>query len=573
MPVQYPVAYNPKTRLEDDIAFASQNLVLAGYTAKDPSQDGNKIKNGDNFTDIVAKLESRIEDLKNKAENINNIITLSADQVELGTYSSKFPSQEGNNLISTDSIKEAVRKVESRVLDLNNRIKSINDNYHNSTETSDEIDSKIAEAIKDFVIASEITNEINNKITESTKDFITTETINNLVTEINNKIDSTAVTDQQVDNRINENLSDYYTKSSTEQLINNKIGELIIPNKDDIIRDVEGLVNDIVDSAPGSLDTLREIANALNNDPDFAANIINQLSQKLGKTDQAYDSRTVNGLTVETAVPRNAIFTDTTYDVFVKSGSSAKSGLVPAPPGVAGSVKFLREDCTWQVPYENVTSTKDGLMSKEDKTKLDNVKVTSVTDGKRYISLVDSTDSVGSHISNDFYVNCTEKKLYAPNIHSSGDITGSRVFNAMYNDYAELMPRGEHTEPGDIVMLDLKSEDEQYIKAYRKNDEPIRVAGVHSDEFGMLIGGEKPVDDKNLLEYNIDKFIPVALSGRVHVKFVGRSEKGAEVVPSSEPGYGRLYNKDVDDPKTIIGYLVESDNKTDKRKLKIRITR
>ena len=38
---------------------------------------------------------------------------------------------------------------------------------------------------------------------------------------------------------------------------------------------------------------------------------------------------------------------------------------------------------------------------------------------------------------------------------ASEDIHAKRVFEAVYNDYAELMPRGEQTDPGDIIALDL----------------------------------------------------------------------------------------------------------------------
>ena len=41
---------------------------------------------------------------------------------------------------------------------------------------------------------------------------------------------------------------------------------------------------------------------------------------------------------------------DTTYSDFVKSGSGAKSGLVPAPPTTEGTTKYLREDGTWAAP-------------------------------------------------------------------------------------------------------------------------------------------------------------------------------------------------------------------------------
>ena len=59
---------------------------------------------------------------------------------------------------------------------------------------------------------------------------------------------------------------------------------------------------------------------------------------------------------VKVAVPSNAKFTDTTYTNFVKSGTGAKAGLVPAPSTTAGTTKYLREDGTWQVPPNTNTT-------------------------------------------------------------------------------------------------------------------------------------------------------------------------------------------------------------------------
>lgn len=47
---------------------------------------------------------------------------------------------------------------------------------------------------------------------------------------------------------------------------------------------------------------------------------------------------------------------NTTYPNFVKSGSGAKAGLVPAPSTTAGTTKYLREDGTWTVPPDNNTT-------------------------------------------------------------------------------------------------------------------------------------------------------------------------------------------------------------------------
>ena len=63
---------------------------------------------------------------------------------------------------------------------------------------------------------------------------------------------------------------------------------------------------------------------------------------------------TVNNHTVDTDVPEDAKFTDTVYDTFVKSGTEAKTGLVPSPPTTAGTTRYLREDGTWTVPSSSI---------------------------------------------------------------------------------------------------------------------------------------------------------------------------------------------------------------------------
>lgn len=58
---------------------------------------------------------------------------------------------------------------------------------------------------------------------------------------------------------------------------------------------------------------------------------------------------------VTTALGYTPPTTNTTYSNFVKSGSGAKAGLVPAPSTTAGTTKYLREDGTWQVPPDTNT--------------------------------------------------------------------------------------------------------------------------------------------------------------------------------------------------------------------------
>lgn len=131
--------------------------------------------------------------------------------------------------------------------------------------------------------------------------------------------------------------------------------------------------------------------------------------------------------------------------------------------------------------------------------------------------------------------------------------------------YAEFFPRGESTEPGDIIALDTSNNTEKYIKATNSSSVPV---GVHSDEFAMVIGGDDCGDD--FVSTNLTNYIPVALCGRVYVKVVGRINVGDYIIPSSIPGVGVGMSKmTFDSFGKIIGQVVEADDKEEIRKVRI----
>ena len=131
-----------------------------------------------------------------------------------------------------------------------------------------------------------------------------------------------------------------------------------------------------------------------------------------------------------------------------------------------------------------------------------------------------------------------------------GSFTASTVYNAVWNDYAEFFPRGEETEPGDIIALDSNSEKEQYVKATKDS---YLIIGAHSNTYAHLIGGEVPPEGEDFITYNLPKFIPVGLAGRINIKFKGQSKKGYPVTISDIPGVAELYSGS----GHIIGYIVE----------------
>ena len=140
-----------------------------------------------------------------------------------------------------------------------------------------------------------------------------------------------------------------------------------------------------------------------------------------------------------------------------------------------------------------------------------------------------------------------------------GYLYATRIYNAVYNDYAEYFERFdimEKLEPGDIIASN-KGKFTKSTKANQKN-----VVGVYSDSYGHILGGKGDgYDDKN--------FIPVGLSGRVSVKIIGQAEEGDLVVSSDIPGVGMINN----DAKlgTVIGKVIEDKTTNEIGKVKILI--
>lgn len=118
-------------------------------------------------------------------------------------------------------------------------------------------------------------------------------------------------------------------------------------------------------------------------------------------------------------------------------------------------------------------------------------------------------------------------------ITATGDITGARVFNAVYNDYAEWFERGDDAEVGHIIALDETSAQERYVKATNKSKV---IVGICTGNYAHIIGGEY---NDNYETYNLKKFIPVSLAGRVPVYVKGTVHVGDYIVPTIIPGIGK----------------------------------
>lgn len=101
-------------------------------------------------------------------------------------------------------------------------------------------------------------------------------------------------------------------------------------------------IDQILDSAPGSLDTLNELANALGDDPNFATTMTSNLALKLNITDfnSTFDTQLATKTTTNIAEGTNLYFTDARVDTHLNT-SNAISGQV---------LNWNGSDYTWVTP-------------------------------------------------------------------------------------------------------------------------------------------------------------------------------------------------------------------------------
>ena len=274
---------------------------------------------------------------------------------------------------------------------------------------------------------------------------------------------------------------------------------------------VQTAIAALVASAPGTLDTLKELAAALGNDPNFATTITNLIAGKLDKTANAVSATKA----VQDGYGNNIVSTYATKTEM--TGGITKLSTVAS----TGSYSDLLNKPT--IPNKTSQLTNDSNYVVQD------------TSG---------------------------------NVTIAGTLTAAKVVNAYYNDYAELFPRGGETEPGDIIAL-ADGGKECYEKA---TDKSIMVVGVHSDEYAQIIGGETDENGNVDIGKVIQNYIPVALAGRVHVKFYGTAIAGMKVVPSEIPGVGRAFTEG-DKEDSVVGRIVASDSFQNVRRVKIMVRR
>lgn len=111
-----------------------------------------------------------------------------------------------------------------------------------------------------------------------------------------------------------------------------------------------GIANSYTNGGIGGIwGTLEVFNNGYNSTQGVAGTVIHQIA--FTTNNQIYFRQRINAFNWTPWKELTARFSN-----FVKSGTGAKAGLVPAPSTTAGTTKYLREDGTWQVPPNTNTT-------------------------------------------------------------------------------------------------------------------------------------------------------------------------------------------------------------------------
>ena len=302
-------------------------------------------------------------------------------------------------------------------------------------------------------------------------------------------------------------------------------------------------------NAASSLQTLEQLAAALGDDPNFAATIMTQLN---GKQDALTSSQcgTLN-------------ITDVIQGI---AGEQNTTTTVPTTGQVKDYVDGQLNSKIGQITIDgrNYTGTSVTLdlsgyiKSSDNGTPLDPLPINASTlNGYTYdyimsqlsCSAAESLENTSMPIvawddNNDNYVYSSLISLNP----STGNISANKVYNAVYNDYAEWFEKDDYNDTfdsGDVCIWTGNG----VIKSFQDND--TAVVGVVSNSYGHILGGEKIQN----MENNNKKFVPIVLAGRVKFKVMGIVQIG-DILVAGKDGFAIVNNEAK--PNMIIGKALET---------------
>lgn len=204
------------------------------------------------------------------------------------------------NVFKSDN-NEKIQKINTDIDSINQKL-NVTDNNFSTLEKIVSFIKSLSSKIID--IEEKVIPEINNRI-NTKADNTELNTVKSLATRNEQEIQTLAL--DKVDKT---NFSTLESKVSSLEGITTNISESKVDktellnyyNKNETLGKIAEELEKIVASAPGTLDTLKELADAINNDPNFANNIAVELTKKASKEELSILERVLNSNSEEIAV-------------------------------------------------------------------------------------------------------------------------------------------------------------------------------------------------------------------------------------------------------------------------------
>jgi hypothetical protein len=218
-------------------------------------------------------------------------------------------------------------------------------------------------------------------------------------------------------------------------------------------------VSYLVDSAPGALDTLNELANALGDDQNFATTVTNALSSKLSISSASTTYQTKDLITSISA-NYNAQNNET---IFVNSASSSINVTLPSSPTTGSKIKVL--DVAANSQNNNITVLGNGKNISGASAYIINTPDSSVE--VMYINATKGWNILNKYVSLE--------KPGIPTAVSATDVGTGRA----YNDGAAIVSFTPATSGGTAISYTVTSTPGSYTQTGTSS--PITITGLQSN--------------------------------------------------------------------------------------------
>ncbi|MBN1037896.1 hypothetical protein DVW12_04120 [Clostridium botulinum] len=297
-------------KLQDTLVFTQQNLneeidrATKSENILIDNLNSEVVRSTQAENNIVINLNTEVNRSKNVEDAINKELSnevkraTNAEKVltdNVNTTNSKLTNEADRAEKAEEILTKSINNEISRAKSIEDDIKSkLNEEINRSKKEETSIGNNLENEVKRAIDAEKIlTDNLNSEIYRSkTKENNIEENINMYKTSNNVQIQ-----------KLKEKDIDLQNKKSDLSYVNSELNKRYTKDQTFTQEEVLQKIKDVIGTAPEALDTLQEIAKALNNDADFAGTMTKQLTTKVDKaqgkqlTDENYTLAEKNKLT------------------------------------------------------------------------------------------------------------------------------------------------------------------------------------------------------------------------------------------------------------------------------------